>query len=383
MTAEGMSAQLSFGFGMITAQRDPRDPRTHADLYADAIELCVLAEQLGFDAAWLSEHHFVDDGYMSSLLPFAAAVAARTSTLTVGTGILVAPLHDPVRLAEDAATVDLISRGRLVLGIGAGYRDEEFAGFGRSADRLGPVLDHVVDVLRDAWEGRPVQAAPEASPVLVTPRPHRPAGPPLWIGARTPAGIRRAARRADGLLAARVDAEEFKAVVASFTDEAERLGRSTDELQVGVHCPVFAWPGDSSEDSAWSRVEPHLYYSEWKYQDMGREPFGTRSGPPAVPSGMSDSARKALRAGAIVGRPDEVAERISRYVDAAQDVRLHFVPRLYWPGMAPALQREAMAVFAEQVVPLVRAHADAKPQQPTLPTDVAEPRSEHASCLHA
>lgn len=379
MTSEGMEARLSFGFGMITAQRDPRDPRTHADLYADAIDLCVLAEQLGFDAAWLSEHHFVDDGHMSSLLPVAAAVAARTTTLVVGTGVLVAPLHEPLRLAEDAATVDLISRGRLVLGIGAGYRDEEFAGFGRSKEDLGHALDHVIELLRTAWQGSPVHGAREASPVFVTPRPHRPGGPPLWIGARTPAGVRRAARLADGLLAARVDAEELATLVCRFAEEAGRVGRSTDELQVGVHCPVFAWP----DASAWSRVEPHLHYSEWKYADMGREPFGTRSAPPGSPSPIRDSTRATLREGAIVGRPEEVAERISRYVDAAHDVRLHFVPRLYWPGMEPAIQREAMAVFAEQVMPLVRSHAGTKPHQPTVSTDVAEPRSAHASCLHA
>src|SRR5207247_8751444 len=97
----------------------PDDPPTDADLYRQAIERSIRAERAGFDSAWVSEHHFLDDGYMPSLLVTAAAIAQATSRITVGTAVLLAPLYDPLRLAEDAATVDLISGGRFVLGIGA------------------------------------------------------------------------------------------------------------------------------------------------------------------------------------------------------------------------------------------------------------------------
>ena len=104
------------------------DPRSDAERYGASLELAVEAERLGLDSVWLSEHHFLPDGYLPSLLVFAAAIAARTERIAIGTDILLAPLHEPIRLAEDATVVDLLSHGRLVLGIAQGWRREEFDG---------------------------------------------------------------------------------------------------------------------------------------------------------------------------------------------------------------------------------------------------------------
>jgi alkanesulfonate monooxygenase SsuD/methylene tetrahydromethanopterin reductase-like flavin-dependent oxidoreductase (luciferase family) len=343
-----LSADLTFGLGMISAQHVPRDDRTDSDIYADLLDLCAYAERLDLDAVWLSEHHFVDDGYMPSLLPTAAAIAARTSRIAIGTGVLVAPLHDPLRLAEDAATVDLISAGRLVLGLGAGYRDEEFAGFGRSETGLGVVLDETVALLRTAWSDAMVDTGDTA--VSVTPKPHRRNGPPIWLGARSPAGVRRTARVADGLLAARVSPTEFGAQVRRLDAEAVASGRDPSELAVAVHCPVFAWP---DADEAWQLLEPHLHYLEWKYADMVREPYGVRAERVEQPV-LTDTTRDKIRAGALVGAPESVADGIAAYAAQAGAHPFHFIARLYWPGMDPTLMRAALAVHAEQVVPIVR-----------------------------
>ena len=126
----GENMQPPLRFGLYYDFRNPpawRRPYTH--IYSEIFEQIIWAEQQGFDDVWLSEHHFQEDGYAPSLLPIAAAIAARTTTMRIGTAVLLLPLHHPVRVAEDAATVDVISNGRFQLGVGVGYKVEEFDSF--------------------------------------------------------------------------------------------------------------------------------------------------------------------------------------------------------------------------------------------------------------
>ena len=117
------------GVGLFTGQLPSGSSRTFATEYRETLELVRRAEELGFDSAWVSEHHGSSDGYLPSLLPMLAAFAACTQRMQLGTGVMLTPFHDPVRLAEDAAVVDQLSGGRLILGLGLGWRDEEFRMF--------------------------------------------------------------------------------------------------------------------------------------------------------------------------------------------------------------------------------------------------------------
>src|SRR5207244_12830161 len=150
---------LHIGIGLCTAQVPPDSQRTFVQEYREIVDLARLAETLGFESVWVSEHHGSGDGYMPSLLPTLAAFAAATEHIKLGTGVMLTPFHHPLRLAEDAAAVDLISGGRLILGLGLGWREEEFRMFGVP---IGERLSRTVEtggVRGRAWTGGRLRSA--------------------------------------------------------------------------------------------------------------------------------------------------------------------------------------------------------------------------------
>ena len=144
---------VQIGLGLFTGQVPPGSGRTFTQEYREVLDLVRLAETLGFDAAWVSEHHGSGDGYLPSLLPMLASFAAATDHIKLGTGVLLTPFHDPLRLAEDAAVVDLISGGRLILGLGLAWREEEFRMFGQPVEERVKRTVDTVEILRRAWTG--------------------------------------------------------------------------------------------------------------------------------------------------------------------------------------------------------------------------------------
>jgi alkanesulfonate monooxygenase SsuD/methylene tetrahydromethanopterin reductase-like flavin-dependent oxidoreductase (luciferase family) len=129
--------------------------------------------------------------------------------------------------------------------------------------------------------------------------------------------------------------------------EAHAAAGREGDLTFSVHLPTFAWRGDD----AWELVRDHHRYVAWKYDDM--EPARGRAGDPQPPPPLTPEEEDALREQILLGSPDDVAEQIEAIRDAAGG-DLHYIARLYWPGMDPSVQREAMAVFAEEVIPRLR-----------------------------
>jgi alkanesulfonate monooxygenase SsuD/methylene tetrahydromethanopterin reductase-like flavin-dependent oxidoreductase (luciferase family) len=334
---------MKFGYGFITCQRYPGDPRSDADLYAEALELAEEAEAGGFDSVWVTEHHFVDDAYMSALLPVCAAIAARTSRIDICTGVLLAPLHEPLRVAEDAAVVDLLSRGRFVLGLGQGWREEEFEGLRVPLSERGARMRELITVCREAWSDGLV----ESRGVSVTPKPARPGGPPIWMGAMNERTVRRAAQLADGFIATMVTPEEFGRQVGWIHDELDRQGRDRSSFTISVTAPTLSWDGGD----AWERMRDPFHFYDWKFADM--RDARARTGPVVPPPPLSEERAAELRAQALVGRPEEVAEKIALFEDAA-GTEIHYIGRLYWPGMDRDVQGEVIRTFAEGVIPALR-----------------------------
>src|SRR5213594_806058 len=170
---------VHIGIGLFTAQVPPDSGRTFTQEYREIVDLVRLAETLGFESAWVSEHHGSGDGYMPSLLPTLAAFAAATDHIQLGTGVLLTPFQHPLRLAEDAATVDLISGGRLILGLGLGWLRWEFDALGVAFDERASLLERAIRTCREGWGSGLVEDAG----VSVEPKPARAGGPPIWVGA--------------------------------------------------------------------------------------------------------------------------------------------------------------------------------------------------------
>ncbi len=244
---------VRIGLGLFTGQVPPGSDRTFAREYHDIIELSRLAETLGFDAVWVSEHHGAGDGYLPSLLPMLGALAAATDRVLLGTGVMLAPFHHPLRLAEDAAVVDQLSGGRLLLGLGLGWREEEFRMFGVPlAERVRRTVE-TVEILRKAWTGERFSHQGKIYPVervRVTPPPAREGGPQIYLGGFAEASVRRAGRLGDGYLLSRTSLENARRTLAWAEEGARDAGRDPRGLGFGLLKNAFVW----EDGDAWSRV---------------------------------------------------------------------------------------------------------------------------------
>jgi alkanesulfonate monooxygenase SsuD/methylene tetrahydromethanopterin reductase-like flavin-dependent oxidoreductase (luciferase family) len=155
---------------------------SHADLYEACLDQCAWADGVGADVVVLSEHHGVDDGFLPAPLTLAAAIVARTKRIRVNVAAALLPLHDPIRFAEQLVVLDLISRGRVSVVAGLGYRPEEFDMAGVRREDRAKLLEESVEVMRRAWTGEPFEW--RGRTIRVTPKPQSP--PAVFVGGSTP-----------------------------------------------------------------------------------------------------------------------------------------------------------------------------------------------------
>ena len=175
------------------------------DAYHNSLEQIALAEKYGFDMVTTSEHHMVEDnGYFPSNMVTCAGIATRTEKMRIGTCVLLLPFYHPLAVAEDAAVLDIMSRGRFVLGVGLGYRREEFAAFNVPFEQRAARFEEALGLVRRLMTERNVTHTGPYFPmedVTLMPRPVQKPCPPIWVAAKLPAAIRRAARMGNAWLA--------------------------------------------------------------------------------------------------------------------------------------------------------------------------------------
>jgi alkanesulfonate monooxygenase SsuD/methylene tetrahydromethanopterin reductase-like flavin-dependent oxidoreductase (luciferase family) len=228
------------------------------ELYATFLDQAALADSSGIDSLVLSEHHDVDDGYLPSPIPLAAAAAARTERIPIIVAALLVPLYDPVRLAEDMVVTDLVSRGRVAYVCGLGYRPEEYVHAGVDWSQRGQRMEANLRVLRQALTGEPFEY--DGRTVRVTPRPHTAGGVPLLYGGGSPAAARRAARL--GMIFYPQHASDELARV--YREECDRLGTGPG-MVVQPPSRTGTWVLSKDPDRFWAHHGQHLLHEAREY----------------------------------------------------------------------------------------------------------------------
>lgn len=302
-----------------------------AELCSEVVSVAGRAEELGFASAWVGERHLMPETVTASA-PFTllSAVASATDRIRLGTAVALAPLYHPIRLVEGAATVDAVSGGRLTVGAGIGYMDEEFSAFGvDSRERVGHLLD-AVEVFREAEAGEPFAFdghVHEFDELRIEPRFTQDPGPPLWLGGTVPAAIERAARVGDGFVGVPYGPEFYRTAREVLEDACDDY----DGFAKGVMVNAFV-AGTTGE--ARETVRPGLEYLERRYARWGdREP---RPVDPAEEPGA-------------FGTPAEVAAALSEYGEILGE-NVHLLVRLHYPEVPRADSDRALELLADEVL---------------------------------
>lgn len=325
--------------GVLYSFQDPPagDSVGHEALYRGALEQVQEAERLGYDWVNLTEHHVSHDGYLPALMPMLAAIAAVTERIGLTTGMLILPLHHPLRIAEEAAVVDVVSGGRLTLGVAVGYREIEFEALGVDRSTRGARFLEQLEILVRAWTGEPFSYAGEhfrIPEVTVRPRPIQRPHPRLWLGGTSPVALRRAVRWGSPCFPGATDeiaviAERFDAY-REYLDEA---GGEAAELIVPRLCVV----ADSVEEARRLAL-PGIRAMLETYQSWG------------LPVDFSRALRDwdLLDELVIVGDAEHCAAALARYRDlGATDLMLQF----QLPGMEPAVAADSMRRLIDAAAP--------------------------------
>jgi len=301
---------------------------THAEQYAACLDQCAWADERGLDLVVLSEHHGVDDGYLPAPVTMAAAIAGRTKRIRISIAAVLVPVHDPVRLAEQFAVLDLASGNRVSFVAGLGYRQEEFDMAGVDRKQRGTLLEECVTVMRKAWSGEPFEW--RGRTVRVTPKPKAPIF--VLVGGSTELAARRAARLRAGFQPAIRDEK----LAAIYEEECKAVGfeRGFVALPGG---PGFVHVSNDPERD-WQRIGPHALYDAQTY-DSWQTP-GQRSQVHVSAKTIDDVRKSGVYA---VLTPDETVAL------AKEHGRVILHPLM--GGMSPDLGWESLRLFEKEVAP--------------------------------
>jgi len=344
---------MTLRFGLLWPFRNPAWARVKWDvLYRSHLDLIVESERMGFDEAWLTEHHFIDDGYSPSLVPIAAAIAALTHRIRIGTFLLLLPLHNPVRVAEDTATLDVISGGRFDLGVGLGYRKGEFEDQGIPARERAGRMQENLTIVRRLLSGESVTIDGQYSTlrdICISPPPLQRPHPPIWVGGTAPRAVGRAARMGLHFLSGGPGSAD------TYDDVLRADGKDPHDFHIAAMRPTFVAP---TREQAWKLAAKPLRYMAAGYLQWTAEAQGA-SGAPAQTAGLPSVEEIVHKQSfdffnerTLVGTPDDVVAQIAEH--CAHSRLTDLVCGMALPGMPPEQIHASMELFAREVIPHFR-----------------------------
>ncbi|MFB6254374.1 MAG: LLM class flavin-dependent oxidoreductase [Halobacteriaceae archaeon] len=331
---------MKLGTGLFTCQRRPDDDRSFEAIYSEMCTLAETIEQAGLDSAWVSEHHFLHDGYLSGTMPALGAIAARTNTIEIGPCIAIAPLYEPVHLTEDAATIDLLANGRLTLGLAIGSNREEFDAMGIPIEERVDRLIDTTKILRNGWSPGSLDYTAEFHSIdpdtTITPKPSDPI-PIMYGGAAKPA-VRRAARVADAWCApSSLSIQDIQKRVTDIKRVRDKEDISGD---FDIYILQHGFVADSKQ-AAWEQMKDGYFYLQRRYAEM----FGNES-----ISSLSTTRKQELKDQAIFGTPEDVTNELLQYQEAI-DKDIHFIYRTYYPGIGTQPMKRCINRLGDEVYP--------------------------------
>ena len=308
-----------------------------ADVWSSVRDLATTIDKGGFDSMWIGEHHVTPDDQYLQNIPVMAALANETDNVTIGAGAFLLPLHNPIYVAELAATIDVISDGRFQMACGLGYRDIEFEVFGvEKSDRVGRLVEGV-KLIRQLWTEDAVTFDGDyfsVSDITINPKPLQSPHPPLLIAGYVDAAGKRAAHIGDSWMYGNLqDKAELKRQFKLYEEAVAEAGRQEECFTPPVIREAFVLPDG---DEAFDTVRPYLQRKFESYAGWGLD--GVDFG----------DFRETSEDRFLIGSPESVLEDFEEYAELGVE---HIVLRVQYPGMDPADAKKCLETISDEVIP--------------------------------
>ena len=352
---------MKFGIFTIVPWHESKGQQQSLD---EALEQIELADQLGIDEVWLGEHRFSRHGLLSGIWSFAGLVAGRTKQIRIGTAVVVLPLHNPIMVAEEAAMIDVISGGRLNLGIGAGYQRQEFDGIGVDINESRERFYEAVDVIRNAWTEETLTFHGKFTNVdnlWVLPKPLQQPHPPLFQAVSTsPASIDFAAKNQIQVIAGGPTdiLGQAPQVIKAWREKMEEYGHPHEHLDPPMSKGIYVAPTmeEAERDAAeLQNFSSRILRSEGNNGLIGMPIDKDGNIPPGYEHWANRQADRDRRddpghAGLppLVGTPEVVIERLKETQAAGIN---HVFGNFGFPGLPNEKVLRSIELFAKEVMP--------------------------------